>query len=604
VPATLAPELLNGSRELDDRSQRGYQAMGRIPPGATRAQAQADVNAAMRDLARDYPQTNKGVQAEVLPFWQAPRGPQRMLANALVILQGVMLLLLLAVCGNTANLMLARASARQREMGMRLALGAGRWRIASLLLTENLLLALTGSALGVAIAVWATDALRAVPMITAFPVKFVTRVDGLGLAFATALGIGSGLLFGIGPALQLARLDPQTALRAGSRSAGRNSLRNALMGVEVGLAMVVIMAAALFVRGFSETRDTDPGFKRDGVLLAAYDFSSRNADGAVARDFATRLLARVRALPGVEAAAIATSIPLDIHGLPLRSFTIEGRARADGQPDVALSNTVTPDYFRTMGIPLRAGTDFADLADTVAPRQVIVNEEFVRRFLADAEPLGRAIVSRDRRYVIAGVVRNSLSESFGEPAAPVAYFSFRDRPSSAGQIHLRTRTGSEYLLGPGVERLVREIDPTLPVYDVRTLTEHVEKNLFLRRIPARMFVVLGPMLLVLAAIGIYAVVSYTVSRRTLEIGLRMALGAPAGRVVRQIVGESLRVISVGVMTGWLLIFLVDLHLLRGVISLTVFAGVPALLLSVAAVACWIPARRAAMIDPLVALREE
>jgi predicted permease len=604
VPATLAPELLAGSRELEDRSQRGYQVMGRLPPGGTRARAQTDLDAAMRSLARDYPQTNTGVQAEVLPFWQSPRGPQRMLSNALMVLQGVMLLLLLAVCGNTANLMLARASARHREMGMRLALGAGRWRVASLLLTENLMLALLGAAVGAAIAVWATDALRAVPMITAVPVKFVTRVDGLGLAFAAALGVVCGLLFGIGPALQLARVDPQTALRAGSRTAGRSTLRSALMGVEVGLAMVVIMAAALFVRGFSETRDIDPGFKRDGVLLAAYDFSGRNLTAATTRDFASRLLTRVRALPGVDAAAIATSVPLDIHGLPMRAFTIEGRARSDGQPDQALSNTVTPDYFRTMGIPMRAGTDFVDLADTAAPAQVIVNEEFVRRFLADAEPLGRAIVSRDRRYVIAGVVRNSLSESFGEPPTPVVYFSYRDRPSPAGQIHLRTRAGGEYLLGPGVERLVRELDPTLPVYDVRTLSEHVEKNLFLRRIPARMFVVLGPLLLVLAAIGIYAVVSYTVSRRTLEIGVRMALGAPAQRVVRQIVGESLRVIGVGVAVGWLLMFVVDLHLLRGVIYLPVFAGVPALLLFVAAVACWIPARRAAAIDPLVALRQE
>jgi predicted permease len=604
LPATLAPEMLAGSRELEDRGQRGYQVLGRLPSGVTRARAQADVDVVMRDLARDYPQTNKGIQAEVLPFWQAPRGPQRMLANALMVLQGVMLLLLLAVCGNTANLMLARASARQREMGMRLALGAGRWRVASLLLTENLMLALMGAALGAAIAVWATDALRAVPMITAVPVKFVTRVDALGLAFAAALGVVCGLIFGIGPALQLARVDPQTALRAGSRSAGRSTLRNALMGVEVGLAMVVIMAAALFVRGFSETRDTDPGFRRDGVLLAAYDLGGRNLNSATARDFASRLLTRVRMLPGVEAAAIATNVPLDIHGLPMRSFTIEGHARGDGQPDLALSNIVTPGYFITMGIPFRAGADFAGLADTAAPPQVIVNEEFVRRFLADAEPLGRGVVSRDRRYVIAGVVRNSLSESFGEPPTPVVYYSFRDRPPLAGQIHLRARAGAENLLGPGVERVVRDLDPTLPVYDVRTLTDHVERNLFLRRIPARMFVVLGPLLLGLAAIGIYAVVSYTVSRRTLEIGVRMALGAPARSVVLQIVGESLRVISVGVAVGWLVIFVLDLHLLRGVIYLPVFAGVPALLLGVAAVACWIPARRAAAIDPLVALRQE
>jgi predicted permease len=604
VPATLAPELLAGSRELEDRGQRGYYVAGRLRPHATRAQAQADLDAAMRQLAHDHPETNGKMQGEVLPFWQAPRGPQRMLVSALLILQTVMLLLLLAVCGNTANLMLARASARYREMGVRQALGAGPWRLAGLLLTENLMLALLGASLGAVIAVWATDALRAVPVIGAVPIKFQTSVDTLGLAFAMLLGILCGVIFGVAPAVQMARVDPQVALRSGSRTAGRSRMRNALMAVEVGLALVVLMAAGAFIRSFSETRDTDPGFRREGVLLAAYDLTGRNVDVSASRDFATRLLGRLRSLPGVEAAAIATQVPLDIHGLPLRSFTLEGRARSDAAPDRALSNAVTPGYFRTMGIPLRAGSDFVDLGDAAAPPQVIVNEEFVRRFLPDAEPLGRRLESRDRRYVIAGVVRNSLSESFGEPPTPVIYFSYRDRPASLGQIHLRTRLGNELLLATDVERVVRELDPALPVYDVRTLTDHVEKNLFLRRIPARMFVVLGPLLLVLAAIGIYAVVSYSVSRRTTEIGVRLALGATARGVVSQIVGESLRVIGAGALAGWSIMFLVALHLLRGAIDLPVFAGVPAILLLVATVACWVPARRATRVDPMAALRQE
>jgi predicted permease len=604
VPATLAPELLAGSRELEDRSERGYNVAGRLRAQTTRAQAQADVDAAMRQLAHDYPETSGKMHAEVLPFWQAPRGPQRMLVGALAILQAVMLLLLLAVCGNTANLMLARASARHREMGVRLALGAGPWRLVRLLLTENLMLAFFGAALGAVIAVWATEALRAVPMIGAVPIKFQTSVDAVGLAFAMLLGVACGVIFGVAPAAQLARLDPQVALRSGSRTAGRSGMRNALMSVEVGLALVVLMAAALFIRSFSETRDTDPGFRREGVLLAAYDLSGRKVDGSFSRDFATRLLGRVRSLPGVEAAAIATQVPLDIHGLPLRSFTLEGRAGSDAAPDRALSNVVTPGYFRTMGIPLRAGADFVDLGDTATPPQVIVNQEFVRRFLRDAEPLGRRMESRDRRYVIAGVVRNSLNDSFGERPAPVIYFSYRDRPSSFGQVHLRTGVGAELLHAADVERVVRELDPTLPVYDVRTLTDHVERNLFLRRIPARIFVVLGPLLLVLAAIGIYAVVAYSVSRRTTEIGVRLALGATPQGVVSQIVGESLRVIGAGALVGWLIMFMIALHLLRGLIDLPVFAGVPAILLAVATVACWVPARRATKVDPMVALRQE
>ena len=441
-------------------------------------------------------------------------------------------------------------------------------------------------------------------MIGSVPIKIQTNLNGVSLAFALALGLLCGLIFGVAPAAQLARVDPQVALRSGARTAGRNPVRNWLMAVEVALALVVLLAAALFVRSFSDTLETDPGFRREGVLLAEYDLSGRNLNNAAARDFASRLLVRLRALPGVESAAIASQVPLDIHGLPLRGFTLEGRGRSDAAPERALSNIVTPDYFKTMGIPLRAGRDFAAFDDAVAPPQAVVNEEFVRRFLPDAEPLGRRLENRDRQYVIVGIVRNSLNDSFGEKPTPVMYFSYRDRPSVMGQIHLRTRPGNEALLGPEIERVVRDLDPALPVYDVRTLTDHVDKNLFLRRIPARMFVVLGPLMLVLAAIGIYAVVSYSVSRRTTEIGVRLALGASAKRVVAQIVGETLRVVGAGAMAGWLLMFMVALHLLGGVISLPVFAGVPAVLLLVAAIASWLPARRATSVDVMVALRQE
>jgi putative ABC transport system permease protein len=607
VPATMAPELLAGSRELEDRSQRGYAVMGRLGPNTTREQAQTELVQAMRELAQAYPETNRNMTGEVLPFWQAPRGPQRMLAQALMMLQAIMLLLLLAVCGNTANLMLARASARQREIGVRLALGAGPWRVAGALLTENLMLALMGSILGVLIAIWGTEALRAVPLIGAFPIKFQTDLDAVSLAFAAALGIVCGLIFGAAPAAQLARVDPQAALRSGSRNAGRSILRNTLMGVEVGLALVVLLAAALFFRSFNEAHDTDPGFKREGVLLAAYDLTGRNIDAAGTRDFTRRLLERLHALPGVDSAAIAVSVPLDIHGLPMRSFTLEGRARSAGDeaaPDLALSNTVTPDYFRTMGIPMQAGSDFVSLDNAAAPAQAIVNEEFVRRFVGSGEPIGRRLETRGSSYVIAGVVRNSVSEAFGEPTSPVIYLSYRDRPAGRGEMHLRTRAGAETLLAPQVERVVHEIDPSLPVYDIRTLNEHVEKNLFLRRIPARMFVVLGPALLMLAAIGIYAVVAYAVSQRTTEIGVRLALGATEGRVVSQIVGESLRIVAVGAMVGWAFAVMINLHLVRGPIYLSVFGGVPLLLMGVAVLACWVPARRASSVDPIVALRQE
>jgi len=603
VPATMAPVLLGGSRELDDRTSRGYTIMARLAPSVTLSHAQAEADAAMRELAVLYPESNAGMHVDVLAFWRAPRGPQMMFARALFILQGVMLLLLLAVCGNTANLLLARASARQREIGVRLALGAGPWRVMSLLLVESLTLALLGAAAGVAVALWGTQALRAVPMVSAFPIKFQTAVDGMGLGFAVALGIACGLVFGSIPALQLARVDPQTALRAGIHGAGRNQTRSVLMGVQVALAVVVLTAASLFLRSFRETRDTDPGFRRDGVLLAAYDLTARNPDGNTSRAFAARLLERLSGLPDVDAAAIATSVPLDIHGLPLRAFTVEGRARSDAAQDRALSNVVTPGYFRTLAIPFREGHDFTSLGDLSASPEVIVNDAFVQRYLPGVEAVGRRLVSRDRSYTIIGVVRTTLYDTFGERPTPAIYYSYRDRPAPTGEIHLHTSHDTE-LLASRLRRILRELDPGLVLYDVRTLDEHIEKNLFLRRIPARMFAVLGPLLLLLAAIGIYAVVSYSISRRTVEIGVRHALGATTHRVIVDIVGDTLRVIGRGALVGWLLALLIEIHLGGGVLYVPIVLGVPALLFAVAIVACWIPARRAATADPVAALRQD
>ncbi len=609
VPATMAPVLISGSRELEDRDERGYSLMARYAGGVTRSQAQAELDGAMQQLARDFPATNRNLRAELLPIYSSPRGPQRFLVRAVATLQGVMLLLLLAVCGNTANLLLARASARQREMAVRMALGSGRWRIVSLLTSESLMLALFGVALGIPVAVWGSNVFRAVEFIGAIPIRFQTGVDATGLAFATLLGIGCGLVFGVAPALQLARVNPQLSFRAGSGVVGRSGLRNAFMGMEVALALVVLVAAGLFLRSFRETRDTDPGFRREGVLLAAYDFTGRPVDAASSLEFARRLQENLRVLPGVESVAIATSVPLDIHGLPSRAFTLEGRARSDANPDRALTNTVTPGYFELMTIPLLAGTDFAGLRDPTAPPQAIVNQEFVRRYVGadirSADAIGRHLEIGGNRYVIIGVARNSLYDSFGEPPTPAIYFSYRDRPAPMGEIHVRALAGDGKILANEIRRVAREIDPSLPIYDVRTLGEHIEKNLLFRRIPARMFVVLGPLLLVLAAIGIFAVVSYAVSHRTTEIGIRMALGAAPGRVVLQIVSEAMSVIVIGAAAGWAVGYGIAVTFAgNGAVTLPVFAGVPALLLAVGALACWLPARRATLIEPVVALRHD
>jgi predicted permease len=516
-----------------------------------------------------------------------------------------MLLLLLAVCGNTANLMLVRGSTRQREMAVRVALGAGRWRIVSLVLSENMLLALLGAGLGAAFAVWGTKALRIAPMIGAFPILFPTKVDQFTLAFAMLLGAACGLIFSAAPAVHLARLDVQDGLRSSSNTLSRSRARKVLMGVEVALAMVVLIAAALFLQSFRTARQTDPRFRPEGVLLAAYDLSGRNPDDASEREFAAHLLERLRSLPDVEAAAIATNVPVDLHGIPSRPFTVEGRVRTEPGQDRAISNTVTPGYFKVMAIPLLEGNDFADMRDKAAPAQAIVNEEFVRRYLNGADAIGRRLQTRTQSFAIIGVARNSAYDALGEPPQPAVYFSYRDRPADQGEIHLRTRSGNETALTSEARTVLRDVDPMLPLYDVRTFSQHIERNLYLRRIPARMFVVLGPLLLGLAAIGIYAVVSYAVARRTREIGVRLAFGATSGRVVLQIIRENLAAITLGTAIGWVLALAISFRVMtKGPVNLPVFLGVPAILLSVATLACWIPARRASRIDPVAALRHE
>jgi predicted permease len=605
LPAAAAPALVPGSTELDARTVRGYYVMGRLPSDAEAERASAAVASEMTDLQVRFPEANRGVTLEVLPFWRASRGPQGFLVQALAAVQGVLLLLLLAVCGNTANLLLARASQRQREVGVRLAVGGGPWRVARLLLIETALMALAGAVAGIVLAAWSARVTRAMPLITtAFPVRFDASLDTTTLAFATVLAVVATLVAGALPAFYLARLDPLTAVRGDGALVGRAALRNGLMAAEVALAIVVLLVAGIFYRRVAETESVDPGFRVEGVLLAAYDLGQgRSEDDA--RLFAERLMRAASQLPEVEAAAMASSVPLDIHGMPQRTFVVEGRPRLDGGRDRAASNIVTPGYFAVMRIPFLEGAGFSPIEDRAAPREVIVNDAFRRRYVSAGAVIGRTIESSGDTYRIVGVVRDSTFDAFGEPAAPALFFSYKDRPRFQGEIHLRTREGAEAALGPLVRQIVRELEPGLPLFGVRTLADHVEMNLVFRRVPARLFVVLGPLLLALAACGMYAVVSYAVARRTREIGVRLALGGSARRVTGEIVKESLRVIAAGAAAGWLAVYGGYIHLAAGQpVSWLVFGGTPAVLLAVALISCWIPARRVSLVDPTKTLREE
>jgi predicted permease len=607
VPATLAPVVLPGSRELDDRSARGYTIVAGVEGGVSASAARDDVDRAMAALARIYPDTNAGVTAELLPFWRALRGPQRFLAAALVSLQGVLLLLLLSICSNAANLALARATTRHRETGIRLALGAAPARIAALVLTEYLMIALAAAAIGAAIAWWGSSALRAVPplRVRGLPVTFDTSVDLQTLAFASVLGILCGLLFGLPSAVQLARVNPLTALTTAARTATRSALRNAIMGVQVALATVVLIAGGFALVSFAQTRDAPTGFRRGGLLLAEYDLTGRGTNRDGVRAFAARTLRAVAGISGVDGVALAASVPLDIHGLPTRSFTVEGHARTQSGSDEALTNTVSPGYFRVMDIPFVAGSDFADLDSRTSAPQAIVNDAFVREFLPGLQPVGRILTSRERRYVICGVVRTSISDAFDEPPTPVVYYSYRDNPLPMADLHVGTRAGGERAVAGATERVVRGLDPEVPVYDIRTMNEHIDSNLLFRTIPARLFAIVGPLLLALAAIGVYATAAYSASLRRPEIGVRLALGAPSGRVVAQLVGETLAVVIAGVMVGVAIAAVAVLDVFgTGPDDVAVFGAVAALLVVTAAAASWMPTYRAAGLDPAAVLRRD
>ena len=388
---------------------------------------------------------------------------------------------------------------------------------------------------------------------------------------------------------------------------GSSGLRNTLMAVEVALAMVVLLAGGLFFRSFDETRETDTGFTREGMLLAAYDLSGKNIERAAARDFASRLLTRLRAVPDsrsgsdrhVRAARHPRPAGALVHARGPRADRRRARSGALEHRDARL--------LQDDGHPVREGERLrAARRCRERRRKRSSTASSCAATSSGLEPVGRRLSKPAApSYTIVGVVRTSLYDAFGESPLPIIYLSYRDRPSTAGEIHVRTRVGAETLLAPEIERRVRALDPALPVYDVRTMNDHIEKNLFLRRIPARMFVVLGPMLLVLAAIGIYAVVGYTVSRRTNEIGVRLALGATAAAVVRQIVGESLRVIGVGVVAGWSVAFIVAVHVVQGGrIDAVVFAGVPRRCCCCPPAPAGCPRGGRPTIDPMAALRDE
>ena len=611
VPLTMAGRLIPTSNDLTARDNRQLMLLADLKPGVTVPQARTELEAIFRRLAAAYPKTNADLTPDLLPLWRSPIGAQPYMLGALATQQILVFLVLLVVCANTANLLLARATVRQKEIGIRLALGAGRLRIIRQLLTESLLLALLGALGGVLISLWGIDALHHIPMPGNLPIKIVSHLNAVGCAFSVLLGIACGLLFGLAPALQLTRADVNPALKVGGRGAGaapRHRLRDLLVAAEVAIALIVLVLAGLFLKSFRNAHTVDPGFDTRGVLLGSFDLAAKGYDQKAARAFVRELLPRLQSTPGVAAATVATFVPLEVRGLPKKSFAILGQAPASGRPDAALFGSVAPGYFQTLGIPLVDGADFVDLNNETKPPEVIVNQEFARRYWPGVSPLGRKLVVDNSTYEVVGVARDSQCVSLSAKPAPLLYFSLRGPFWFNLTLQVRTR-GDPLALAPEVRRVVRELEANLPLRDVRTLTQSIEESLVVIRVPARMLAALGPLALLLAAIGLYSVLSYSVAQRTHEIGVRLALGASPRNVVALIVRQGIAVVASGFVVGLGTVYFASFYLSRILVKVppgdpTVFLTVPALLLAIAWLACWLPARRATKVDPIEALRAE
>ena len=593
--------------ELSSRTSRPYLMLTRLKPGVTPAQAQAELNAAAQRFLETYPETNKGLGYELLPLWRVPRGGQAIVLS-LATLQVFAILILIVVCANTANLLLARASVREREIGVRLAIGAGRGRIIGQLLSESLALALAGVIGGVLLSLWGVDALRQIPLPANLPLKIAPGIDAGSLMFAAFVGMICGLAFGLAPAWQLAHGEILQSLRGGRGSlGGRSRMRDALVGLQVAVALVVLVLAGLFLKSFRNSLITPTGFDQDRVLLGQIDLAGRGYTEEKARVFLDQLLQRLESAPGVERAAAAGLIPLDIRGINDGVIDVEGAEFDPGRK--ILYYNATPGYFATMGMRFVDGQDLTPLARTDLPLDAVINEEMARRYWPNESPVGRRFEVSGTFYVIRGVVRNAKYVSVSEKPQPLAWLTMRAQFIFTPTIHVRAQNGDPLALLPVLRQAVRELDPEMAVLGPQTLAQHVGNNLFLQRVPARLLSVLGALALALSAIGLYGVLAYSLAQRTREIAVRMTLGATPHSVVWLMIWQHMRVVLLSAFVGWLVSLglnklignaLVDVHLGDPII----YAGVPLLLLAVAILACWLPARRAAGVDPMTALRAE
>lgn len=614
VPMTMQKALLEGDR-LEYRGHRWLSLMGRLKPGATVEAAQAEVDTIAAALAREYPRSNEGMTASVRPLWQSDDGAARSMRPLLFVLMGVVGAVLLIACANLANLLLARAVGRGREIAVRLSLGAGRGRVIRQLLTESLLLAALGAAAGLLFAHWSSGLFAAFAPPADLPVGLQAALGGRAFGFALGLSVLTALVFGTAPALAASRPDLVGALRdgaaavAGGRS--RRRLKNALVVVQVALSVVLLVGAGLLLRALEVERKLDIGFDSDRVLLAGVDLFPNGYDRGRGIAYYGAALEALRAIPGVEAASLARRVPLALGGTSSSRFEVEGYTPRDDDPPQIYTNLVGADYLRTTGIALREGRDFGpDDRDGGLP-VAIVNEAVAARFWPGQSPIGRRLrPGGDTWLTVVGVAKNTPLRTLGERPLPLVYMPIQQQFTSAAvAFHVRARSGDPAALAPAVTAALQRIDPALPVFGVRSLREATSAATFGQRLASSLLSAFGLLALLLATLGLYGVIAWAVGQRRREMGIRLALGGQRRQIFSMVVREGLRVAAVGIALGLAGAFGLGRALGRLLLGVSpadplTYAAVVLVLGTAVAVACAVPARRAAATEPASALRCE
>ena len=601
---------------FDNRRGHYLGVLARLKPGVTIEQAQANMDVIGSALARQYPDANKDRGVLLVPLHEQIVGDSKL---ALLVLLGAVVCVLLIASANVANMLLARAASRQKEIAIRTALGAGRFRLIRQLLTESLLLSALGGALGLLLALWGVDLLRAFGP-TDLPRVAEVAVDGRVLTFTLVVSLLTGIIFGLAPALQASRPALNEALKESGRSAtgsaGRRRLRSLLVVTEIALSLVLLIGAGLLIRSFVKLRAVNPGFNAQNLLTMQLDLSGPNYEKeAPVIAFYDQLLDKIKTLPGVQTAATRAHTPIAPDaGYARLSFLIEGRQPDPANRPLAFYNAVSSEYFQAMEIPLLKGRSFDPRDTKKVPYVMIINETLARRYFPGEDPIGKRMTLNDDHpkeeewATIVGLVKDTKPLKLEGEAVPEMYLPFAQDPRGSMALMIRTTSKPESIAA-AVRAEVLSLDPNQPVYSIRTMESVLSEAVATPRFRTFILGVFAIVALILAMVGVYGVMSYSVTQRTHEIGIRVALGAQSSDVLKLVVGHGMALAFVGVGIGLVTSFAltrVMSKLLFGVepTDPLTFAVIALLLTLVALLACYLPARRAMKVDPMIALRYE